>query len=484
MSSDKRPHIVLVIPRGEAVRNFLFSDTLPVLSEHARITLLSVIHDDAFRQQFGQYVERIEPLQEYAEKPIVERLRKLISEAHFRWLWSEVAKNRWEVWDHRSTSSGEVWDPRDKTSPPRHILAFQKALYSILGNRPSLRALTALENHFTYAQRPTRRFDDLYAELKPDLVFNGSHIHGKAGFLPIRVAHRMGIPTAGFIFSWDNLTSRSRIMEPYDDYLVWHTNMRDQLRGIYPEIAPDKVHVTGTPQLDYHLKDEYRWSCDQLFAHLGLDPRRKLILYTTGVAELFPYEPDHVDFVIDALMQMPEAERPQLVVRVYAKDGSGRFDEHKQRYAGSRDVFFPQSTWNEQWMMPTLEDNFVYTNLIRHADLGINAASTVSLELCIHDVPVINIGYDPPGRTIPHPYRWHRHIEFDHYHPVAESGAVMVAYSNEEMRSMIHRALQSPNELTDKRRAFLSSFFGSTLDGCSGDRVARTLLTLAHRERA
>src|SRR5262249_8245450 len=142
----------------------------------------------------------------------------------------------------------------------------------------------------TYQMRPTKGFDDLYAEIKPDLVFNGSHIHGKAGFLPIRVASKMGIPTAGFIFSWDNLTSRSRILEPYNDYLVWHSPMRAQLRSIYPEIAPEHVHITGTPQLDYHIKDEYHWIREELCAHLGLDPDRKIVLYTTGVAELFPYE--------------------------------------------------------------------------------------------------------------------------------------------------------------------------------------------------
>lgn len=45
---SKKPHIVLIIPRGEAVRNFLYSDTLRILSENASVTLLSVIHDDAF----------------------------------------------------------------------------------------------------------------------------------------------------------------------------------------------------------------------------------------------------------------------------------------------------------------------------------------------------------------------------------------------------------------------------------------------------
>ena len=133
-------------------------------------------------------------------------------------------------------------------------------------------------------------------------------------------------------------------------------------------------------------------------------------------------------------------------------------------------------------MMPTAEDNFIYTNMIRHADVGINAASTVSLELCIHDTPVINIGYDPPGRHIPHPYRWERHIEFDHFKPVAKSGATMIATSNEEMRDMLHRALAAPSQHHDARQRLLNTMFAGMLDGHAGERVAEVLLRLAHQE--
>jgi len=64
----KKPHIVLIIPRGEAVRNFLYSDTLRILSENARVTLLPVIHDEPFVSRFGPMVERVIPLRDYSER--------------------------------------------------------------------------------------------------------------------------------------------------------------------------------------------------------------------------------------------------------------------------------------------------------------------------------------------------------------------------------------------------------------------------------
>src|SRR4026207_1627664 len=92
----QKPHIVVVVPRGEAVRNFIYSDTLRILSESARVTLLSVVTDATILEPARPYVEEIIPLDEQKEHAILIRLRHLIHNAHFRWLWSGVARNTWE----------------------------------------------------------------------------------------------------------------------------------------------------------------------------------------------------------------------------------------------------------------------------------------------------------------------------------------------------------------------------------------------------
>ena len=71
MTNKPSPHIVLIVARGEAVRNFLYSDTLHLLSKDARVTILSAIHDEKFLNRFGPLVARIIPLPELTEKRIV-----------------------------------------------------------------------------------------------------------------------------------------------------------------------------------------------------------------------------------------------------------------------------------------------------------------------------------------------------------------------------------------------------------------------------
>jgi hypothetical protein len=461
----EKPRIVLLIARGEAVRNFLYSDTLPALDENARVTLLSVIHDEPFCARFSPYVNEIIPLREYPEPHALGWLQHVIWHAHYRWQWSKKAQNKWEILDYQANTPAakvrfRVW----------------KALMRSLAFRPMLEALTALYDWAGWIKKPTDEFERLFRALKPDLVFNTAHIHAPAADLPMRVAKHMGIPTAAFIFSWDNLTSRSRITVPYDYYLVWHKYMHDELLSIYPVINPKHVFITGTPQFDFHFKPKFWMSREELCACLGIDPRRPFVLYTTGKDNDFPEEHRHVEAVIQILCKLDLHHRPQLVVRTYIKGTSPEMMALAARNIPG--VVFPPILWEKDWFMPKYEDLAIYTSLLRHAGLVINAASTVSLEAMMHDKPVVNLGFDPPGSRLPHPLRWIRHIEYEHYRPVAQSGGVAVAYSLEDLRAMIFQGLTAPEADSQKRLAFVGQMFGSTLDGKSGCRVAETLMAL------
>lgn len=469
-TSSERLRIVIVAGRGEVVRNFLFSDTLPRLAEEADVTVLSVVTGESFVRHFRDHVVRLVPLQAFAPPRPVHYLRTLVENAHDRWLWSATAQNHWELRDRRARERGALWRRR-----------LMKGTARLLAHRPALRALTALERWTHWRFRPTRAFDALLSELKPHLVFNGSHIHGPAAELPTRVAHRMGIRTAGFVFSWDNLTSRSRIFVPYDDVLVWTEGIRRQYLSIYPHVAPECVHATGTPQLDFHFKDEFLLPRDELARRIGIDPARPYVLYTTGIDNHFFEEHRHVERVAELLDTLGIEPKPQLVVRTYVKGTSEEMRALSER--GLPDVVFPPTLWDAEWSTPRYEDLTLYTSLLRHAALGINAASTVSLELMVFDKPILNLRFDPPGSNLPWCLGFERHILFDHFRPVAESGATMVAASDEDLAAMLRRGLTDPGEDSEKRRAFLKAFFGDLCDGRAGVRVAELLLRLAGERR-
>lgn len=463
-----RPHIVIVAGRGEVLRNFLFSDTLPRLAEEARVTVLSVVDGEDHVRHFRPYVEDVVRLEEYPQPRLAAYLRALVQNAHDRWQWSAVAQNNWQLRDRRAAQSGGEWRRR-----------WLKTAAHALARRPILRALTALEREIAFRLRPTRVFDRLFAQLQPDLVFNGSQIHGLAAELPLRVAHKKGIHTAVFVFSWDNLTSQSRIMVPYDEFLVWHEGMRRELLELYPEVGADHVFAGGTPQFDFHDKPDFELTREELCRQIGIDPGRPYILYTTGIANHFFEEHRHVEMVAEILSELDLPVRPQLVVRTYAKGTSPEMKALARR--GLPETVFPAVAWDERFQTPRYEDLAIYSSLLRHAAVGVNAASTVSLELMHFDKPTINLDFDPPGTNLPPCLGYGRHIRFDHYRPVAESGAVMVARSAKDMARMLRRGLTRPDVDSVLRHRFLEATFDGLLDGKAGIRVAERLLAIIRK---
>lgn len=469
MSIDQRPHIVMVIARGEAIRNFVFSDTLRTLSQHARVTLLSVVEHGEMIAQAKSYAERIIPLKHYTPAPFIPLFHDVINTAHYRWMWTEAAKYYWGK--HNRRVQGKF---REQVK-----LFFVRFFSTFFLNRPMLRLGTAIDRWLQWHLRPTKDLDVLFQELKPDLVFNCSHIHGPLADFPMRVASGLGYKTAAFLFSWDNLTSRGRIMVPFDYFLVWTDSIKQKFHEIYPEVIPDRVMVTGTPQFDFHFDPRFEWTREELCKKVGLNPSRPFILYTTGMNPDFAEEHRTVRAVIDFLQTIKQEERPQLLVRTYIKGNSPEMLALGEEMRNHPDVVFPPILWDKQWVMPLHEDLFVYTNLLRHCMLGINGASTVTLELMMMGKPIINLAFEPPDSHLPHYMRFSRHIDYEHYRPVAASKGVMVARSLDDLKSMILRGIEQPNADQLAQQRFLETFFGNTLDGKSGQRVAHELLRLA-----
>ncbi|HEY1558638.1 MAG TPA: hypothetical protein VGF94_27635 [Kofleriaceae bacterium] len=329
----------------------------------------------------------------------------------------------------------------------------------------------------SYRLRVSDEWPDYMRRHRPALVFNGSHIHNTSSLPVVRAAQWAGIPTAAFLFSWDNLTSQGRIKPTYDGYLVWNEAIKADLLRQYPRTRPDRVFVTGTPQFDFHFRPEFRLSREELCARVGADPARPIVLYSTGMARQMPHEPRIVEGVARALAQVRGVPRPQLLVRLYPKDRSGRFDALKAKQLP--DVLFPDVAWEPRWLTPRLEDCAMLTSTLAHAAIGINVASTISLELCMFDKPVLNIGYDPPGVDV-HPISYARYYTFDHYKPVVDSGAVEVVASEDALVAALQSAFDRPEARAVQRQRLLERFFGSTLDGQASSRVAAALLALVN----
>lgn len=456
--------VLAVLPRGEAIRNFVYSGALDAVAAHTDLTVASVVPNEDLRKLLEHRYGPIEELHQRTPRWLSGALRDTIDVAHGRWLWSEAAKERWRLRDLETAGARGRWKHSARRAVARSLA--------------TPRGLAALDRGYEALAGRIDVGDDVRGLLDrtaPDVVFNGSHVHGAEASPIILAARQRGVRTATFVFSWDNLTSQGRVIPRYDDFVVWTDAIRADLLSMYPSIDPDRVWVTGTPQFDSHFNHDLAWTRELYSEVVGVDPGRPIVLYSTGMANHMPGEPWIVEDIADRLATMPDS--PQLVVRLYAKDRTGRFDDLVRRRA---DIAFPAVAWEPQWLTPLPDDTALWSNMLRHADVGINIASTVSLELCMFDRPVLNVAYNPP--SVPRDeIDFARYYRFDHYRPIVESGAVQLIISPDDVRDSVADALQEPGRFAVQRSALLERFFGDMLDGRAGKRVADVLCALADR---
>ncbi len=466
--------VVLLISTGWGVRTFLQTEVLPRLRAEARVAVLaSPLLAEPVREQLGGDV-MVEPLQPFdpreGEYGRVYRRRN-----HYFQHLSATGTRRAREREHLSQLRGR-W---------RDWARFQmlRAEASLLASPAAMSRLLEEERRLFFRDYPhVRHYEDLLRRLGASLVVSTvPHIPEEAP--PVLVARRLGIPAAGWINSWDNLTSKPAYYTGYDQYLVWSERMREEVLRYYPEAAGRTVAATGVPHFDWYRRPEMVWSREELCQRMGLDPGRPLILYAAATPHLAPAE----DRIVRRLAGEVEAGRlpgrPQLLVRLHPGDSGERFRGWHVNGAVRLRVPGERSGGRLSAFCPTPEDDRELVSSLAHADVVVNLASTITLEAALLDRPVVNVAYDPrPGEQHQRVVRRYYEV-YDHYRTVVESRAVRLARSDGELLAQIRTYLEDP-ALERAERRKIAELWCHSLDGRSAERLADRLLAAARRAAA
>ena len=227
--------------------------------------------------------------------------------------------------------------------------------------------------------------------------------------------------------------------------------------------------MEGTPQFDFHFHSENFFSRNELAKREGLDPSRPWVLYTTGMPNHMPHEEELVELIADTLKTFPNS--PQLLLRIYPKDRTNRFENLLKR---RNDIKSQKVAWEQNYLTPLQEDLAVYSSTLQHVSLGINVASTVSLELAMFDKPIINLAFNPP-KLSEIKLSYARYYEFEHYRRIVDFNAISIVTKPEELQSEISRALDNPEIRKNERNLMIADFFDGLVDGMSAKRVANRI---------
>jgi hypothetical protein len=421
MAATPMKTIVLTVQTGMVVRDLLRSGPLERILSHpdARVILLTPgVRDPAFRCEFDHPAIEILPHRPYAPSPMVWRLMN----------------RRW----------------RHARSP-----AMANALHR-------------LEQLVIDVPR---EYDEVLWTHTPSLIVIGDPLRpGDANL--IKAARRHGIPTLGSVRSWDNVLKHLRTRP--DALTVWNAiNAREAVEvDLY---RPEQVSQVGAPQLDVYFNDSVDISREKLCEEMGLDPRKKILLLATSS---FTYDSDQtylVDLVREAIRAGRIGHQVQVVLRLHPDDRVGRY--LKYRHAPDVVLDIPETYLATLGWTMTQHDMRRMVALLRHADVMINFATTVTLEAAITDTPTVLVAFSPIDPDEMQRYVIGLHFRM-HYRGLVERDLVPVAWNADDLIGWINRYLDDPNLHRSERAEIVRDWVQFT-DGRSAERLGDAILRAA-----
>jgi hypothetical protein len=295
-------------------------------------------------------------------------------------------------------------------------------------------------------------------------------------------AHRHGIPCGTLVQSWDNLTNKAAVIPPWlDCYWTWSEAMTEELLRLYPGIRPERTKVVGSPQFDFHTRQDLVEPRETYFARVGLDPDRPLLLIGTGTRARLPGEPDTVLELVRAVRD--RLPRVQFLVRLHPKDAGDRW---KRLCAEAGGVVIqrtaPRVAMDHGGFVPPAEFYREQVNALVHAAVVVNMSSTLTVDAAILDRPVICVAYDAVADPqIPEGRAW-IYAHSPHYGPLVRTGGVRLIRNAAECVLAVEAYLRDPGLDRLGRRRIAAMVAGSA-DGGAGERLAREALALANGRR-
>lgn len=279
---------------------------------------------------------------------------------------------------------------------------------------------------------------------KPALVFctNQRIVHAIA---PMEAAKRLGIPTATFIFSWDNLPKATKLIDA-DYNFVWSEHMKNELLKYYPATDADKTLVTGTPQFEAHYNALLLEPRQEFLLSHGLATDKKYICFSGDDITTSPHDPTYLSDVAAAVRSLnSKGHNLGIIFRRCPVDFSTRFDSVLENNRDLITAISPEwKSIGEQWnaVLPTREDLKLQMNTIASSEMVINLGSSMVFDFAAQGKPCGFINYNINGS--PTDWSVEKIYNYVHFRSMPDECAVFWLNSPDEIEAKIKQALERP----------------------------------------
>ena len=322
-----------------------------------------------------------------------------------------------------------------------------------------------------------RRIYSLLERLSPGIVVSTYPVNNFESSA-IMAAQEAGILTVGQLLSWDNITSKGRLIAIPDRFVSWGPIMTDEL-GEYYDIPAGQVISAGVPHFDAHINNVRIRKASEFVSQMGLAADRPYVFFGMSSPIFSPEEIAIVEWLAHKIDSGAFGEDLQLLVRPHPQNVEGAMMDQswlprlESLQSDRVAVDFPILRRSKlPWDLEP-RDLGKLVNLIGGCSICINSGSTLSIDAIVQDRPVIVTLFDAHSSR-----PWYdsaRRIgDYIHQKKMLTLGGARVARSFEELESAIRRYLANPGSDAEGRVRVRERELG-VCDGKAAERVAEAL---------
>jgi hypothetical protein len=430
LSSKK---ILILLPDGVGLRNFAFSHFVEIGEELGwEVIFWNQTPFDLSSLGLKEIKLQVKP------RPITDLIKraKINSELnYFEDKWNDPVYSSYKF---SSSISG--------------IKAILKnTIVSILENRSkNENGLKQLRYILKKSERSSKFYDhckEVLEREKPDVIFCTSQ-RPVTAIAPLTAAQDLNIPTVSFIFSWDNLSKATLVIDA-DHYFVWSKYMMDELLKYYPYINTKNIHITGTPQFEAHYDASLLVPKEAFFEQHNLDLQKKYVCFSGDDITTSPDDPRYLEDLTKAVKSLnTEGFDLGIIFRRCPVDFSGRYQAVIDTYPEIIKEISP--LWEKQgdsWntILPTKADVALQVNTVHYSSALINLGSTMVFDAVTHNKPCFYINYDVENKNV-EDWSTENIYKYVHFRSMPSSKSVIWLNSKNEIANKIASFLNNEDE--------------------------------------
>jgi hypothetical protein len=272
----------------------------------------------------------------------------------------------------------------------------------------------------------------------------------------VRDAAHLGITSTSIILSWDNTTVRGYGGCRPTRVVVWTRTMKKELVDLH-DFSDHEIFVGGVPIFDHYCKSV---SGGTAIVDKMVSPEKKLIFFATKSPNAFPWNPNIVRAICEAIRKnlLPDCTLLARIHPLHYRRTDGEFifgkvldayEKLKSEYSVELVVDAPcieESSLN--YVMPAVEIGKL-SQILRRSVAVVNMFSTLNIEAAIFDKPLVNVCFEGDSTEYSVNDKARFNIMSDmaetHNRRIADTGGLDLVYNQTQLVEAIQLAIAQPS---------------------------------------